>query len=203
MLELDASIGAGEAPGYGALGRVALGFPRIHFLGKRFSVGDAPIPQTLPSEHRELDLGHVQPRAVLGCVMNLQLTSDAPGLGWGERFIQGGGSMGVEVVQNQHDLLGLWVVDVYQLLYAMRPVDLGSPLGDAYVAPADEGLRDDEEVGRHLTLVLVVVTGGVPRADGEGLPHLAHELLALLVQANLRETLVVGAGVDLKHVLHT
>src|SRR5215216_188726 len=140
MLELDASIGAGEAPVYGALGRVALGFPRTHFLGKRFLIGDALI-QALASEHTQLDLGHVQPRAVLGCVMNLQLTSDAPGLGWGERFIQGGGSMGVEVVQNQHDLLGLWVVDVYQLLYAMRPVDLGSPLGDAYVAPADEGLR--------------------------------------------------------------
>src|SRR5215207_8387322 len=201
MLELDASIGAGEAPVYGALGRVALGFPRTHFLGKRFSVGDALI-QTLASEHRELDLGHVQPRAVLGCVMNLQLTSDAPGLGGGERFIQGGGSMGVEVVQNQHDLLGLWVVDVYQLLYAMCPVELGPPLGDTDVTPAGQGLTNDEEVGRPLTLVLVVVTGGVPRADGEGLPHFAHELLALLVEANLRETLVVGAGVDLKDVLH-
>src|SRR5215203_6788663 len=201
MLELDASIGAGEAPGYGALGHVALGFPRIHFLSKCFSVGDALI-QTLASEHRELDLGHVQPRAVLGCVMNLQLTSDAPGLGGGERFIQGGGSMGVEVVQNQHDLLGLWVVDVYQLLYAMCPVELGPPLGDTDVTPAGQGLTNDEEVGRPLTLVLVVVTGGVPRADGEGLPHFAHELLALLVEANLRETLVVGAGVDLKDVLH-
>ena len=63
MFEFDASIGAGEAPLYGALGRVALRFPRTHFLGKRFLVGDALI-QTLASEHRELDLGHVQPRAV-------------------------------------------------------------------------------------------------------------------------------------------
>ena len=54
--------------------------------------------------------------------MNLQLTSDAPSLGRDERFIQGGGGMGVEVVQNQHDLLGLRVVAVDQLLYAiMRP----------------------------------------------------------------------------------
>src|SRR5215218_191188 len=93
MLELDASIGAGEAPVYGVLGRVALDFPRTHFLGKRFLVGDALI-QTLASEHTQLDLGHVQPRAVLGSVMNLQFTSDAPGLGRDERFIQGGGGMG-------------------------------------------------------------------------------------------------------------
>jgi hypothetical protein len=33
--------------------------------------------------------------------MNLQLTSDTPGLGRDERFIQGGGGMGVEIVQHQ------------------------------------------------------------------------------------------------------
>jgi hypothetical protein len=62
MLELDASIGTSEASVNGALG-----FPHTHFLGKRFLVGDALI-QTLASEHRELDLGHVQPRAVLAGV---------------------------------------------------------------------------------------------------------------------------------------
>src|SRR5215217_3710629 len=201
MLELDASIGTGEAPVYGALGRVALGFPRTYFLDKRLLVGDALI-QTLASEHRELDLGHVKPRAVLGRVVDLKLRSDAPGFGRDERFIQGGGSMRVEVVHHQHDLLGLRVVQIDQLLYAMRPVELGPPLGDTDVAPAGQGLANDEEVGRPLTLVLVVVTGGVPRAEGEGFPHLSHELLALLVQANLRETLVVGAGVDFQDVLH-
>src|SRR5215212_7914211 len=42
----------------------------------------------------------------------------------------------------------------------------------------------------------------MPRAYGEWLPYLSEQLLALLVQANLRETLLVGAGVDLKDVLH-
>jgi len=185
MLELDPRLVAGEAPVYGAFGCVALAFPRTHFLGKRFLVGDAPI-QALASQKRELDLGHVQPRAVLGGVMNLQLTSDTPRLGRDERFIQGGGGMGVEVVQNEHDLLGLGVVEVDQLLYAMRPVELRPPLGDADVTPAGQGLRNDEEVGRPRTLVLVVLTGGPSRTGGKRLSHLAHELLlALLVQAHL------------------
>ena len=76
-------------------------------------------------------------------------------------------------------------MDVDQLLYAMRPVELRPPLGDADVRPAGQGLANDEEVGRPLTLVLVVLTGWPPRADGEGLRHLSHELLALLLQANL------------------
>src|SRR5215210_3975133 len=120
MLELDASIGAGEAPGYGAFGSVALGFPRAYFPGESFTLGDALI-QTLASQHRELYLGHVQPRAVLWGVVDLQLTGDASGLGGDERLIQGGGSVGVEVVHYQNDSLGGWVVDVDQILYAIRP----------------------------------------------------------------------------------
>jgi hypothetical protein len=88
--------------------------------------------------------------------VDLQLLSDAPGLGRGERLIQGSRGMGVEVVQNQNDLLGLRVVQINQLLYAMRPVDLRSSLGDADVTPASQRFRNDEEVGRPVALVLVV-----------------------------------------------
>jgi hypothetical protein len=105
-------------------------------------------------------------------------------------------------VQNQNHLLGLRVVQIDQLLYAVCPVDLGALLGNADVTPAKQRLANDEEVGRPVALLLVVITGGVPRADGEWLPYLSHQLLALFVQANLRETLLVGAGVDLKDVLH-
>src|SRR5215210_4313439 len=158
MLELDPRLFAGEAPVNGAFGRVAFGLPRTHFPSQTLPVGDAPI-QTLAGEHRELDLGHVQPRAMLWSVVDLQLRSDAPGLGRGERLIEGGGSMGVEVVHHQHYSLGLWVVDLYKLLYAVRPIDLRSSLGDAAVAPAGQRFGNDEEVGRPLTLILVVLTG--------------------------------------------
>src|SRR5215203_360931 len=202
MLELDPRLLCGEAPVYRTFVGVTLDFPSTHFLGKRSLVGDAPI-QTLASEHRELDLGHVQPRAVLWGVMDLQPLQQTPSFTRGERLIQSGRGMGVEIVQNQNDLLGIRVVQINQLLYALCPVDLGPPLGDADVTPASQRLPNDEEVGPPIALVLVVVTGGVPRADGEWLPYLSHQLLALLVQANLREMLLVGSGVDLKDILHT
>jgi hypothetical protein len=65
--------------------------------------------------------------------------------------------MGVEVVHYQNDLQGLRVVQIYKLLYAVCPVELRSPLGNADVTPAGEGLTDDEEVSRPVALVLVVV----------------------------------------------
>ncbi len=72
-------------------------------------------------------------------------------------------------------------MNVDQLLYAVRPVELRSPLGDTYVSPAGQRLTDDEEVGRPLSLVLVVVAGYPSRTGGKRLPHLTHKLLALLV----------------------
>src|SRR5215203_1907274 len=139
MLELDPRLLCGEAPVYGALGCVALLFPHTHFLGKRFLVGDALI-HTLTSEHRELDLGHVQPRAVLWGVVDLQPLQQTPSFTRGERLIQSGRGMGVEIVQNQNDLLGLRVVQIYKLLYAVCPVELGPPLGNADVTPAKGSL---------------------------------------------------------------
>src|SRR5918994_6870757 len=188
MLELDPRLLAGEAPVNGAFGRVAFGFPSTHSPNETLPVGHTPI-QTLAGKHRQLYLGHVQPRAVLWSVVYLQLRNDAPGLGRSERLIQGGRGMGVEVVHHQHYSLGLWVVDLYKLLYAVRPVELRSPLGDADVAPAGQGLGNDEEVSRPLTLILVVLAGGPSRASGKWLSNLCDKLLALLVEAYLWEAL--------------
>ncbi len=80
-LELDPRLVAGETPVYGAFGDVTLGFPRTHFPREGFTLGDAPL-QTLASQHRELYLGHVQPRrAVLWGVVELQPLPQASGLG--------------------------------------------------------------------------------------------------------------------------
>ena len=86
MLELDPRLLCGEAPVNGAFGRVAFGLPRTYFPSQTLPVGDAPI-QTLTGKNRQLYLGHVQPRAMLWSVVDLQLRSDAPGLGRGECLI--------------------------------------------------------------------------------------------------------------------
>src|SRR5215213_7141738 len=139
---------------------------------------------------------------MLWSVVDLQLRSDAPGLGRGERLIECGGSMGVEVVHHQHYSLGLWVVDLYKLLYAVRPIDLRSSLGDAAVAPAGQRFGNDEEVGRPLTLILVVLTGCSSWVGGKWLSNLRYKLLALLIEAYLRKTFIVGTCIDFQNILH-
>ncbi len=96
MLELDPRVSGGEAPVYGAPHRVAPLLPGGCLAAKRRPVGDAPI-QALPREHGEFDLGHVQPRAVLGCVVDLQLLRQSPGLLRVERLVERRRVVGVEV----------------------------------------------------------------------------------------------------------
>jgi hypothetical protein len=95
MLELYPRLGAREAPVNGTFDSVALGLPRGHLSSKRPPLWDAAICQALAPEHRELYLSHVQPRAVLWGVVDLQLLAQAPGLDRIERLLKGGGGVGV------------------------------------------------------------------------------------------------------------
>jgi hypothetical protein len=110
--------------------------------------------------------------------------------------------MGVEVVRNQNDLLGLRVMRIDQLLYAVCPLKLGPPLGDADVTPAKGPLTMKRPWPSRCARTRGRNGLWAPRARSERLPYLSDQLLALLVQANLRQTLLVGASVELKDVLH-
>ena len=67
-----------------------LGFPPQHIL-----VGE-PLPQAAAGQYAELNLGHVQPTAVLWRVVKLQPTCNPPGLGGGESFVQGRHPVGIQ-----------------------------------------------------------------------------------------------------------
>ena len=68
---------------------------------ERVGPGD-PAGEALPPQRTQLDLSHVQPRAVLGRVMDLEPVGEALGLlGW-ERVIEAGRRVGVELIHDQH-----------------------------------------------------------------------------------------------------
>src|SRR5688572_17462697 len=146
--------------------------------------------------------GHVQPAAVLGGVVQLELGGQALGLGRWEGLVQGGRGVGVEVVLNQDDPLGVRIVDVDQLLDALGPVEAGAAVADHDLAPPSERLADQEQVDDALAHVLVVFFGRAPGGHRQRRRHFGEQLAAGLVQADLREPRVVRAGVDVEHVLH-
>ena len=106
------------------------------------------------------------------------------------------------VVLDQHDPLGVRVVDVDQILDAVRPVDAGAPAADHDLAPAGQRLSHQEQVAHAPTLVLVILSGWPARRHRAGRVDLAEQLAAGLVQADLRAARVMGPGIDPEHVLH-
>src|SRR6266536_3227697 len=201
VLELDPGILGREAPVDATTGSVACRLPGHDLPLQRQPIGHPPI-QALLRQHAQPDLGHVQPAAMLGRVVQLEPVGQPLGLSRLERLVQRRRGVGVEVVLHQHDLLGIGVVDVDQVLDAMRPVDAGAPRADRHVAPAAQRLAHQEQVAHAAALVLVILPGRLPWRDGQGRGDLCEELAAGLVQAHLGPLGVVGLGVDRQHILH-
>ena len=108
MLELDPRVVCCELPVDAGRAGVALFFPGCHCVGQGLLVGYAAVG-ALATQDAELALGDVEPAPMLGRVMDLQAVPDA---------------------------LGVRVVLVHQFADEMRPVNLGTALGDREVAPA-------------------------------------------------------------------
>ena len=93
-MQLDTRICCGKAPANAGLGVIAAGLPGCDLTFEDFRVGD-PAVQALPAQGAQLDLGDVEPRAMLGRVVDLQLVGQALGLGRLEGLVEAGRAMGV------------------------------------------------------------------------------------------------------------
>ena len=72
------------------------------------------------------DFGDVEPGAVAGRVVDLQSLCQCERCGGFECLVERADAVGVEVVHDQHDGLGVGVVVGEQVVYLMSPVDFGS-----------------------------------------------------------------------------
>src|SRR5665213_483008 len=185
----------------GELGGVALCFPCGDLLGQSLLVGDAAI-EALPRQGREFDLRDVEPTAMLGGVVDLQLVRDPFRFGGLERFVQRGGGVGIEIVHDQDDALGVRVVHVHQVFHHVCPVHLRPPLGHLYMAAVAQGLAPQEQVRNAVALVLVVLPLDLAGFHGQRRPRIGKQLLGGFVQANVGSTRVIGPPIHVQDILH-
>ena len=101
--QLDSSVGRGELPIDFRTGHIALLCPRGRFTGQRFRVADA-LCQTLPRQHGQFDLGHVQPAGVFWRVMPFQALGDPPSLLGGKAFVKRPEVVRIQVIGHQRGL---------------------------------------------------------------------------------------------------
>ena len=85
-MEFLAGVLGSKPPVDGGLGGIALPLQGLDFPAESGLVGDT-LTEAGASQNAKLDLRHVQPTTVLGCVVKLQPFHDAPGLSSGESLI--------------------------------------------------------------------------------------------------------------------
>jgi len=201
MLEFDPRICCREAPVNLARRCVACFFPRTYLLSQPIIVRQT-LSQTLAHEHAELNLDHVQPTAVLGRVVDVEPIGNPLRLGRREGLVERRDGVGVELIHHQHDCVGSGIVDIDQLLDAVCPIHSRAPRGHGDVPSAAQRLTDEEEIGDASSGVFGVVAGGLSRRARERFMHVTEQLGERLIQTDLREAGIIGARIDIKHVLY-
>ena len=111
--------------------------PGIDFTREHSGIRNAPV-EALTGEDGQLGFGEVQPAAVLGRVMPLEPLDQAARLGRLESLLERGGDVRVQIVLDQHDLLGIGEVHIAQILENAGIIDRCAMLGDLDVAKAFE-----------------------------------------------------------------
>lgn len=110
--------------------------------------------------------------------------------------------MCVEVVQDQLNDLRLRVTIIHQPLHLMGEIQRGASLGHFDVSPSGLRLDEQKEVARAIALVLVIKTLRMTGQGRQRHPGFFDQLLARLVEVDLRALWVVRRGVEIKRLFH-
>src|SRR2546423_13525524 len=105
-MELVTSIVGGEAPRDGTVLSIALGLQGGDALAQVLHACHT-TRQTATSKDTDLDLGHIQPTAMFGCIVKLHPLQNAAGLLPLQGFIQRWTRMGIVVMLHDADLFNL------------------------------------------------------------------------------------------------
>ena len=163
FLETDAGIGGAALPVNALLGRVAGLRPRGDLRGDRVLRGPAR-GQGLPRQDAQLRFGPVEPTAVPGRKHQLDALCQAARLGGRKRPEKRGVRVGVQIVTDQDQALGVAVARmIREGLDLVRPVHGRAPRGGVGHAPLAQRFHEHPDRAGAVPHVFIVVGGGLSR----------------------------------------
>ena len=200
-MQFSASILDREAPVDAGAIRIAFFLECMDTPPQDSLIRNTP-PQTAAAEHAELDFGHVEPASMLGSVVEPQTSGDASGFVRHKSHIQGPKSMGVEVVEDNPDRVGLWIGFVNKPLHLVCKVLSCPPFRDGHVSVTRKGFNEHEQVACSLSSILGVVSLGLAGSCRSGFAHVRQQLSRGLVEAHHRLFGIMRFLVHVEYLLH-
>lgn len=110
--------------------------------------------------------------------------------------------MGVEIVHQQGDALGIGIRAVDPIPQGIRPIDF-RPMVSALDEPlSGSGFKNHKPVVDPVAYLLVVVTDRVSNLQRQRLDDFPHQLLAGFIHTDRRMAWIIRTLIDLQHILH-
>src|SRR6266487_1595271 len=200
-MHLSASISAGKAPMDAAVMRIALSRQGHNVLPEVIEALDA-FGQTPPLKNADLDLGHIQPTAMLGRVMHLQSLPDALRFLRSERLVEAGRRVCVEIVHHQanHTCLGIDLIG--QPADRLSKIQPGALLAHLDTTASGQRFDEHKQVRRPQALIFRVGALRITRLDRQWLADLPMDHQWLFVKTDQRGGGIIGLGIQVQHILH-
>ena len=113
---------------------------------------------------------------MFGSIVKLQSVQNALGLRWFKGLVECRWCMRVQIVQHDHDTIGVWKQLIDKVWHAMSKVDLGALFCHFDVTPTGQGLEEEKEIARAIALILVIKALWATRFRGQRMTFLGNQL---------------------------
>src|SRR5437763_2822143 len=166
-MQLVTSIAGSKAPGDGAALSIAFSRQSSDTLAQHLHTFHA-TRKTDTRKNADLDLGHVQPTAVFGRIMELDALQDAPRFWRREGFIQGRSGVRVQIILHDAHVVSLWIDLIHQPANAVGVVNLGAMLRHLNMTPAGKRLEAEKQIARAQPFLFLIYPLVLSRRSGLG-----------------------------------
>lgn len=156
----------------------------------------------MSGQNGDFNFSHVQPTAMLRCVMELQFFHQLPGFFGRVSFIERGRRVGVEIVQDYPDFFCFRPVDVNHFIHTNGKILFGTPGGHFHVSPTGQGFQKYKQVAGSFAAVFVVIADRFSRLKRQGLSRFADQLIRNLVKTDHGIVRLVGFSIQIQNVFH-
>lgn len=111
--------------------------------------------------------------------------------------------MGVEVVTDENDLFGGWILLIEQVFYLVGPVGHGALFMGANSAFPGFWLVKHKNAGGAVSFILMVIAFWLSRFQGKRRAYLLGQLNGLFIHTYHGKISLIGSVIDLQHVFHS
>ncbi len=120
-------------------------------------------------------------------VVDFQAIRQFPRLLGRKGQIQRGYVVSVEIIHNQNHFVGICIAFFKHFLNEMRPINLGSPLGDFHLSLSPKGFYLNEYICHSIPNIFVIHKNRLTWSNWDWLLYLSDQLYARFVHAQYRK----------------